>query len=122
MVTDYKVKDSGVRMDYVTGMRRDTQEGKPRYDLVVPLSMKENMLTRWAYHMMKGAVKYGERNWELAKTEEEYIRFRASAFRHFIQWFLGEQDEDHAAATFFNIQCAEYVKERMSDSNSENNL
>jgi hypothetical protein len=71
------------------------------------------MLTRWAMHMMKGADKYGERNWELACTKEEYERFRQSAFRHFIQWYKGERDEDHAAAVFFNIQAAEYVAERM---------
>lgn len=116
---DYVVKDSGVRMDYSTGMRRDTQEGKPRYDLVVPLKMKNHMLKRWATHMTKGAEKYGIRNWELAKTDEEYDRFRASAFRHFIQWLDGEDDEDHAAAVFFNIQCCEYVKDRMEQEASE---
>lgn len=114
-MADFVVKDSGERVEYSTGMRRDTDEGKPRYDLVMPLLMEEDMLTRWAIHMAKGAKKYGDRNWELAHTLEEAQRFRASAFRHFVQWFKGAQDEDHAAAVFFNIQCYEYVKERMEE-------
>ena len=112
-MADFVVKDSGKREDYGSGMRRDTQEGKPRYDLVVPEHMKENMLKRWAIHMTKGAEKYGLRNWELASSPEEMDRFRASAFRHFMQWIAGETDEDHAAAVYFNIQCYEYVKERL---------
>jgi hypothetical protein len=30
----YTTKDSGKREEYKSGMRRDTQEGKPRYDLI----------------------------------------------------------------------------------------
>lgn len=112
-MVDFVVKDSGVRQEYSTGMRRDTQEGKPRYDLVVPEKMENDMLTRWAVHMTKGAVKYGDRNWELACTQEEADRFKSSAFRHFMQWVKGMTDEDHAAATYFNIQCYEYVMERL---------
>ena len=106
MPKKFKVKDSGKRMDYPSGMRRDIQTDKPRYDLVyVP------MLTRWANLMMSGAVKYGEDNWKLANSKAELIRFRASAFRHFIQWFTKVEDgEDHAAAVFFNISCVEYLK------------
>ena len=114
-MNDFVVKDSGERVEYPTGMRRDTNEGKPRYDLVVPETMKENMLKRWAVHMAKGAVKYGDRNWELASTPEELNRFKESAFRHFMQWLQGETDEDHASGVYFNIQCAEYVKERLNE-------
>lgn len=108
----FVTKDSGARQEYPTGMRRDVQTGKPRYDLVIPKKMKHNMFQRWAELMGRGAEKYGDRNWELARTQEEYDRFMESAFRHFMQWYSGEADEDHAAAVFFNIQCAEYVKER----------
>lgn len=114
-MTDFVVKDSGVREEYETGMRRDTQANKERYDLVLPEDMEEDMLTRWAAHMEKGAEKYGERNWELARTEKEYKRFRQSAFRHFVQWWKGKRDEDHAAAVFFNIQAAEYTKGRLEE-------
>jgi hypothetical protein len=29
-----------------------------------------------------------------------------------MQWYFGEDDEDHAAAVFFNITGAEYVADR----------
>lgn len=110
----YETKDSGVRESYSTGMVRDTQEGKPDFALIVPdgIDFEDQMLTRWAALMTRGAVKYGKRNWEKAKTWKEYQRFRASAFRHFMQWFSNEHDEDHAAAVFFNITAAEYVLTR----------
>ncbi len=111
----FKIKDSGSRIDYSSGMRRDVNSGKPRYDLIIPVSMRENMLIRWAYHMAKGAEKYGDRNWELACSEDEMKRFKESAIRHFVQWFMGETDEDHASAVFFNIQAYEYVKEKLDD-------
>jgi hypothetical protein len=111
---EYVTKDSGQREEFSTGMRRDLQEGKTRYDLIIPKMMIVSMFQRWADLMTRGAIKYGERNWEKAGTEEELERYYASAFRHFMQWYTGETDEDHAAAVFFNIQGAEYVKERLN--------
>jgi len=108
----FVTKDSGKREEYKSGMRRDTQEGKARYDLVIPLNTKNHMLKRWAGLMERGMAKYGYRNWEKAESEEEMIRFKASAFRHFVQWFEGEEDEDHAAAVYFNIQAFEFLKEK----------
>lgn len=114
-MTGFVVKDSGARQEYDSGMRRDTQEGKPRFDLIIPVdqSFEQQMLTRWALHMTLGADKYGDRNWELATGIEEYERFKGSALRHLLQWFTGMRDEDHAAAVFFNIAAAEYVLGRM---------
>lgn len=104
---NFITKDSGKRQEYQSGMRRDIQEGKPRYDLVIPLDEPNSMLKRWALLLERGMTKYGFRNWELADSMEECIRFKSSAFRHFIQWMEGETDEDHAAAVFFNIQAYE---------------
>lgn len=112
-MNEFVVKDSGKREEYASGMKRDTNEGKIRYDLVVPETMQVAMLTRWAVHMTKGAGKYGDRNWEMACGEPELKRFRESAFRHFMQWYLGATDEDHAAAVYFNVQGAEYCKEKL---------
>jgi hypothetical protein len=53
------------------------------------------------------------RNWEKAKGQAELDRFRESARRHFSQWYYGELDEDHAAATFFNITGFEMVKSKI---------
>ena len=112
---DYITKDSGERVSYDTGMQRDTSSNKARYDLISPakLPMEKQMLTRWAKLMGRGAAKYDDRNWEKASTEKELARFKESAFRHFMQWYYGETDEDHAAAVFFNITGAEYVKDRI---------
>jgi hypothetical protein len=99
------VKDSGKRMEFESGMVRDVTEGKLRFDLVLDGPMFE----RWATHLTKGAEKYDARNWMQAAGEAERERFRESAVRHFIQWYRGDTDEDHAAAVFFNINGAEYV-------------
>lgn len=108
VIREFKVLDSGVREEYASGMRRDTQEGKPDYTLIdIPF------LTRLATHLVKGAKKYGEDNWRLANSREEWKRFKKSAFRHLIQWLSGLKDEDHAMATVFNIMCAEYVEEKL---------
>lgn len=111
----YTTKDSGKRQEFASGMRRDTQEGKPNFNLLLTdLPYDEQMLTRWAELMTRGAEKYGPRNWQLANSQEELDRFRSSAFRHFIQWVSGEDDEDHAAAVFFNLNAAEYVKSKLN--------
>lgn len=108
---EYVTKDSGERQQFSTGMVRDTSTNKPRYDLVyLPL------LKRWAELMGRGAVKYGDRNWEKAATQQELDRFKESAFRHFMQWIMEEnQEEDHAAAILFNVAGVEYVKGRLKD-------
>ena len=101
----FKTKDSGKRAEFASGMVRDTEVAKARYDL-----LDRSMLKRQAELMGRGAEKYGERNWEKADSQEELNRFHASAFRHFMQWIEGEVDEDHAAAVLFNIAAAEMVK------------
>jgi hypothetical protein len=109
---NYKTKDSGKRAEYNSGMRRDTQEGKPDFYLLVPEEMPydELLLTRWAALMTRGKEKYGNRNWELANTEEELERFKSSAFRHFIQAMSDEDDEDHFAAVCFNLNAILYLR------------
>lgn len=97
------------RKTYASGMVRDVETGKIRWDLVYD----GPMLARYAKHLTAGAQKYAPRNWMLACTEEELERARESAARHFAQWLNGEIDEDHAAAVWFNVQLAEYIKENM---------
>lgn len=111
-MSGFITKDSGVRQEFPSGMRRDSAGKTLRPDLIEP-----NMLRRWAELMGRGALKYGDRNWEKASTQEELDRFRASAFRHFLQWFNDyDYEEDHAAAVFFNIAGAEYVKGKVTAS------
>ncbi|MGV9141319.1 MAG: dATP/dGTP diphosphohydrolase domain-containing protein [Promethearchaeota archaeon] len=117
MVKKYKTKDSGKRQIYDSGMNRDLQDGKPQFDLIIPKNQKygDSLLYRWAMLMERGRAKYGKRNWENANSQEEMERFKSSAFRHFMQWFHNEDDEDHAAAVLFNINAHEYVKEKIKD-------
>jgi hypothetical protein len=103
---EFTVKDSGKRQQYKSGMVRDTADDKIDYSLV----LDGPMFLRWAEHLTKGAKKYTKRNWLLATGKEEYERFRESAVRHFVQWYYGLTDEDHAAAVFFNINAAEYLR------------
>lgn len=112
---EFTIKDSGARQAFQSGMVRDTQDGKADFTR----TLDGPMFDRWATHLTKGEKKYpdvtpGVPNWTLADGEAELIRFKKSAFRHFRQWLRGDVDEDHAAATFFNINGAEYVREKLN--------
>lgn len=109
-LTEFQVKDSGERQKFASGMVRDVTGGKTDYTLVLDGPMFE----RWAAHLTKGAEKYAKRNWMKASGREELERFKESALRHLLQWFAGDTDEDHAAAVFFNINGAAYVRDRLA--------
>lgn len=162
---DFATKDSGARQEFASGMVRDTQAGKLRYDLafdgpLIPTLVAElpksavalnflawydaqgikpngvtwytvstactvirsiaeaeggfvALLERYAALMTRGAAKYEARNWMKAAGAAEYERAVSSACRHFFQYYRGDTDEDHAAAVFFNLNLAEYVKMRL---------
>lgn len=110
----FDVKDSGQRATFESGMVRDTTDDKVDYTL----ALDGPMFKRLAEHLTKGAKKYEKRNWMKAAGQEELERFKESAVRHFLQWYWGDTDEDHAAAVYFNINGAEYVKERMANERS----
>lgn len=110
MANDFITKDSGKRQEFSTGMKRDVQEGKPRYDLV-----DRPMLKRWAELMERGARKYGENNWKKAETVEELHRFEASLLRHVFQLIEGDRTEDHGAAICFNAAGREMVWAKLNE-------
>jgi hypothetical protein len=114
-LTEYVTKDSGVREEFESGMVRDTNKGKPRFDLLLPQDVpyEEQLLTRIAKLMARGAEKYGDRNWEKGASQAELDRAKDSAFRHFMQWISGEDDEDHAAAVYFNLMQVERLKYKL---------
>ena len=94
-----------------TEMVRDTNDDKPRFDLIVPegIPYSETMLYRWAMLMMRGAEKYGNRNWELGEYPDAFWRAQESAIRHMFQWLTQDSpEEDHAAAILFNVAAAEF--------------
>lgn len=115
----YTTKDSGKRIEYASGMKRDIQEGKPmlHHAIASDIPYQEQMLVRFGELLGRGAEKYGERNFELAYFPEEIERFKGSALRHLIQWMCDEDDEDHAAAVMFNVLAAEHASWRLRRQN-----
>lgn len=106
----FVTKDSGQRVEFSTGMVRDIQADKPRYDL-----LDRVLLKRWAELMSRGAQKYGENNWRKAATQEEMNRFDASLLRHVFQLLDGDRSEDHGAAICFNVAGREMVREKLTN-------
>jgi hypothetical protein len=108
----YLTKSSGQQAEFDGGGVRDTETDKPRFDLIRPVNVPyaDQILTRWAALMARGAEKYAARNWEHFSDRTALDRAKSSAARHFEQWFNGEIDEDHAAAVFFNVMAVEYVR------------
>lgn len=95
----YATKDSGQREEYATGSRRDTRDGKGRFDLIPAISLK-----RLAQLYERGAAKYGDRNWEKGQPLSRYLD---SAMRHLNDWIGGDRSEDHLIACVWN--CFSYV-------------
>lgn len=104
------IQDSGKRITFASGSMRDPSEGKIKWSRIT----FGPMMRRWAQHLTTAEAKYpdpkpGFPNFMLISTEEERIRYKESAFRHFMSWFYEEGGEDHAAATFFNINGVEII-------------
>lgn len=97
-------KDSGERQEFPTGSRRDSQKGKPRYDLI-PV----DPLTRLAHLYARGAEKYDDNNW---MKGQPMSRVYASLFRHMIAWRQGDKTEDHLAAVCFNAMALMYYEDK----------
>lgn len=114
-MTDFETKDSGERQQWSSGMMRDVQKGKPRFALMWTKLQpyEDQMLTRYARLLARGAEKYDDRNWEEGSGQEELDYAYESLSRHVAQLICGERDEDHAAAVWFNTQLIEYLRWRM---------
>jgi len=103
---EYKeVKDSGEREEFPTGSVRDTREGKGRYDLLPTYA-----ISRLAKHFENGAKKYGDRNWEKGQNLSRYLD---SALRHIFKYLGGSRDEDHLAASAWNVMAFIETQERI---------
>lgn len=80
---------------FSTGACRNVADGKGRYDLIPPCSIR-----RLAQRSELGAKEHGDNNWK--KGVPNYSLFD-SAFRHLMQAMNGEKDEDHLAACAWNV-------------------
>jgi hypothetical protein len=100
-----EVKDSGQRQEFETGSKRDTRDGKGRYDLIPAYA-----LSRLARHYENGAKKYGDRNWEKGQPLARYLD---SMIRHAYKFLGGSRDEDHLAAVAWNALAYIETEERI---------
>ena len=111
----HDLKDKGERVEFTTGMIREPNDGRGRYDLISPI-----MLRRLAILYERGAEKYtkkdetgnvissGERNWEKGG---KLSRFLNSAIRHIQQYLEGYRDEDHIIQAIWNLTSIVHITE-----------
>lgn len=93
-MSEFVTKDSGARQEFDTGAVRDIQEGKGRFDLIPTLPIR-----RLAQLYERGAIKYGDNNWQKGIPLMRYID---SLERHVNSLKAGEPTEDHAIAIVWN--------------------
>lgn len=106
-MVDYITRDSDNRIDFETGSKRDTNEGKWRIDLIWV-----GFLIRLAALLARGAKKYGEWNWSKGQP---ISRSYESALRHLIMWKAGDREEDHLAAVAFNIMSIMFAVDKVRE-------
>jgi hypothetical protein len=99
----FETKDSGKRQEFESGAVRDIQQGKGRFDLISPLALR-----RLAGVYERGAIKYGDRNYEKGIP---LSRFMDSAERHLNDFKEGKRDEDHLAQALWNIASLIHTEE-----------
>lgn len=88
---------------FSTGARRNSSEGKGRFDLIPPCVLKA-----YALRCEYGARLHGERNFELGIPNNSLFD---SAMRHLVQAMNGEEDEPHLAACLWNVGMLIYNRE-----------
>lgn len=114
----YTTKDSGKRAEHSDGVVRDTNDGKPRFDLMFPRGVPydQQLMTRVAELYARGGVKYGDRNWEKSETEETLAHHEAAFMRHATKFLCGVEDgEDHAAAIVWNVNAVDLTRRKLAE-------
>ena len=109
------LSDSAEREEFVTGMIREPNLMRGRYDLISPISMHHLALScggydsiclgaidKLAIHYERGSMKYAPRNWELGGYIGRYLN---SAIRHIQRYITGCRTEDHLSAVMWNCFC-----------------
>jgi hypothetical protein len=89
---------------FESGAVRDSNEGKPRPDLISPL-----FKLRLGQHLALGAQHYGENNWQKGMSQEV---LRESLERHLVSHDLGDKSEDHLSAAAFNLMAMIHFDEK----------
>jgi hypothetical protein len=113
----FVTKNSGTKAHHSDGVVRDTDKGKPRFDLMFPkgVPFSEQLITRVAELYERGGQSYGYRNWENSSTEETLEHHEAALMRHVIRFLTGEEDgEDHAAAVVWNVNAVDLCRRKLA--------
>jgi len=97
------LEDSGERETYISGMTREPNLSRGRYDLISPIALKA-----LAIHMERGAEKYEDRNWEKGGKLSRHLN---SAIRHLQQFLEGDRSENHLSACVYNAMAITHVLE-----------
>ena len=98
---DPVTKSSGQTDNFDTGYKRDSREGKARYDLL-PLRALDDLAKLYE----RGSKLYGDRNFAKGAP---FSRVFDSALRHLMKWGAGHRDEAHLVACVWNcLQLVEY--------------
>jgi len=108
------MKSSGKTREFVTGSKRDSSEGKPRWDLI-----PQDLLVHVAKWMEQGAEKYGDNNWRKGQPKREVYN---SMYNHMRKYWAGWTDEDHLSAIIVNAFFLMHVDLNLSDNPDLNNL
>lgn len=88
------MKSSGSKRVFSSGSCRDSDEGKPKMELL-PL----DILMRVSQWYTLGSVKYGDNNWRKGQPQSVCV---GSLLRHLTKYCMGMRDEDHLSAVVFN--------------------
>lgn len=96
---------------------RESQEDKPRFDLVISpnVAYEDQLWTRYAVWLGKGAAKYGEGNMRKLEGPEAEAHAIAAAFRHLHKVAQGYDEEDHMAAVIANLDIINDVRTKAAE-------
>jgi len=95
-------KQSKNNTEFSSGAHRDDRKGKLRMTLL-PTDPLKRIMKRY----LDGAEEYTENNWTKGM---DYSVFYDSAQRHMIQWWEGDETEDHLAAAAWNIMSLMHIE------------
>jgi len=98
-----KMNDSKKRQTFASGAVRDTDNDKPRPDLISPFMLER--LGRW---MKAGMEKYGENNWQKGIPVSRCV---ASLYRHLMYYMQGDRSEDHLMGIIANAAFVAHYEE-----------
>ena len=97
------LKDGGDREKYATGMVREPNGGRGRFELISPIALK-----KLAIHYENGCIKYPDRNWEKGGKLSRHF---CSAMRHLTDLLEGDRTEDHISAAAWHCFAMQHVVE-----------